>query len=294
MHFEAIVLLGSFAFIGFLLKALIVFNVEMKSKIAQNFVVLCLFFIASNVAEFLGYFTYLGSHELGEFFVHAYLVSLYFIFPAVLLFAMTMAKSPNVQRASIILYSISTLLTAAHIGGYMIAGFEFLGWSVISIPSKGFWLAMSYILVCTISTVVYLAFQVKRNKDAEIRYNCKINLYAFTPIMVVAFVVLLFRLAGYSASSAVSLPIATIIFLAVLLLHTNGNLFWLSTKFKTIFAIINMDKNASIDSIIGQIEKIRIEEALKVTSGQQKLAAKLINVPASTFNKKITKYNIDI
>ncbi len=90
------------------------------------------------------------------------------------------------------------------------------------------------------------------------------------------------------------MPIATIIFLVVLLLHTNGNLFWLSTKFKTILAIISMDKSASADAIIGQIEKVRIEEALKVTSGQQKLAAKLINVPPSTLNKKITKYKIAI
>ena len=102
----------------------------------------------------------------------------------------------------------------------------------------------------------------------------------------------LLKTLGFNSSSVVSLPIATLIFLYILLLHTNGNLFWLTTKFKTVFAVLLMSKDASVDSLINEIEKVRIQEALKLTNGQQKAAADILGIPASTLNKRLSKHKI--
>ncbi len=290
---DAAIYLGTMAAIGFILKATILFNVEIKSKVAESFVILCLFFIIQNVAEFLAYFTYLKSVALGEFFIHVYFVSLWFIFPSILILALAMTKSKHLVRARFILYGITGVVVVAYLNGMIVSGFNFLGWSVNGIPGQFYWPAMGYILLCCLMTIVHLTVQLLNNPDNEIRYNCRIYLFAFSPIVAIAVTVLLLKLFGFNSSSVISLPIATLVFLYLILLHTNGNLFWLTTKFKTVFAVLRMSRDASVDAIINEIEKVRIQEALKLTNGQQKTAADILGIPPSTLNKRITKYKID-
>jgi hypothetical protein len=289
---DAAIYLGTIAAIGFILKATILFNVEIKSKVAESFVVLCLIFVIQNVAEFLAYFTYLKSTQLGEFFIHIYYITLWFIFPSVLVLALAMTKYQYLKQARIILYTISSIATIAYMNGLVVAGFTFLGWSVSGVPGQYYWLAMIYILFCCVSTIGYLAYQFVKNTDNEIRYNSKIYLIAFSPIVLVAVSVLLLKILGFNSTSVVSFPIASLIFLYILLLHTNGNLFWITTKCKTVLAVLMMHKDASVDSLINEIEKVRIQEALKLTNGQQKSAAELLGVPASTLNKRLSKHKI--
>lgn len=290
---DAAIFLGTIAAISFILKTTILFNVEIKSKVAESFVVLCLFFIIQNVAEFLAYFTYLKSTAWGEFFVHIYFLSLWFIFPSALILALTLTKSSFVKKARIGLFGISGVMVVAYLNGQIITGLNFLGWSVNGIPGQFYWVGMGYVLLCCLLTMLHLGYQFIYNQDSEIRYNCKVYMMGFSPIVAVAVVVLGLRAFGFNSSSVVSLPIATLIFLYVLLLHTNGNLFWLSTKFKTVLAVLRMSKHSSVDDIINEVEKVRIQEALKLTNGQQKTAADILGIPPSTLNKRITKHKIN-
>ncbi len=290
---DAAVYLGTIAAIAFVIKSAILFNIQIKDRMSHAFVLLCLFFVFQNAVEFLGYFTYLRSPALGELFIHLYLIASYFVFPSLLVFAVTLTNSAWYNRVRLAAYSIALLFTLAHAGGLVVDGFVFLGWSVITQPGPLYWAVMGYILLCCVSVVSLLLYQLKTNPIPEIRQNARVTLWAFTPIIAVAAGVLGLRLLGFNSSSAVSLPIATIIFLYVMLLHTNGNLFWLSTKLKSILVIMKMDHNVSFDAIIQELEKVRIHEALKRTDGQQKNAAELLGIPASTLNKRLNKYNID-
>ena len=61
-------------------------------------------------------------------------------------------------------------------------------------------------------------------------------------------------------------------------------------------ALVQRVKMASVsveDEILGNIEKLRITEALRASNGMQRNAAKLLSVPPSTLNKKIAKYDIN-
>lgn len=273
---------------------MILFNVESKSRIAESFVTLCMIFVIQNAMEFLGYAVYVKAPELGSFFVHIYVISLYFMFPAVLVLALALAHVAQVDRIAMVLFGISAGLAALHVSGFVVAGLTFVGWSVITVPGTLYWVAMGYILSCGVATFTFLLRQVKVNPNPEVRYNCKVAVFAFMPLAAVAVGVLGLRLLGFASSSSISLPIATLLFLYILLVHSNGNLFWLSTKFKTIVAVMTMDKNSSMEEILARIEKLRIEEALKVTGGEQKSAARLISVPPSTLNKKISKHKISV
>jgi len=61
-----------------------------------------------------------------------------------------------------------------------------------------------------------------------------------------------------------------------------------------VFALLLMDKSRTTEEVINQLEDIRIRTALRTTGGIQKDAAKLVCLPASTLNKKIAKYGIDV
>lgn len=293
MEQQALVYLGIFALVGLLLKFCILFNISIKSKVAEHFVIVCLLFLLHNVAEFLAYFTYLQSESLSMVFIHLYMVALYFIFPAVLLLALALVEFRYQQIARYVLFSISGLLAVAHASGMLISGFKYLGWTVITTPADYYWVAIAFIVANVVTTLGVLIWNFLSSTSFEIRSRCKVNLLAFAPMLMVVFGVVAARAAGFDSSSAVFLPITTIFFLFVMLSQTNGNIFWASLRLKILLSVLTVRNIQTLDDMLINIEKLRITEALKATNGKQTVAAELLNIPASTLNRKITKYGIE-
>jgi len=289
----ALVYLGGFALIGILLKLTILFNVSVKSKIAQSFVVVCIFFLLQNVSEFLAYFTYLPSEQLSVMFVHIYMNTLYFIFPSILILALTLVEFKHLTAAKIALYGMASMVTLGHLNGLVMESVKFLQWTAITTPGEYYWLAMAFIILNVAVTLIVLVANNIANSNFEIRNRCRVNLFAFVPIFLVACLVMLFRLAGFESSAAISLPLATMFFLFVMLLQANGNIFWASLRLKILLSVLTLKNINTLDEILGNIEKLRITEALRASNGMQRNAAKLLSVPPSTLNKKIAKYKID-
>jgi len=295
MEQSTAIFLGTFALLAFILKCLILFNIQLRTAVARGFAVLCLLFIVQNAAEFLGYFTYMsGQVAVGEFFVHIYMISLYFIFPAALQLALVLGESRRAGTVALLNFAMAAALTLAHTGGYVIAGFQFLGWTVITTPAQLYAFSMLFILLNLVATVGYLLLQVMFNQRFELRDRARVYLVAFSPLLLVAVAVIMLRYAGFNASSAVSLPIATTAFLFILLLHTNGNLFWLSLRLRTIIEIIRIRDLSSIDQIIERLDEVRIRQALKASNGNQRTSARLINLTEPTLSRRIARYKIDV
>lgn len=291
---DAIVWLGSVAAIGLFLKAILLFHVEIKDEIALSFVLLCLLFIVQNAAEFLGYFTLLDHPETGELFLHIYMVAALFVFPSVLLLAMAMGKSRHLNRARIALYSVSTGLTLLYMAGWVVSGVQFTGWTVITEPGPLYWIAMGFLLICCLVAPIYLFWRANTETDYIVRYNCRVNLIAICPLVFVVSIVLLLRVAGFESSAAISMPAATMVFLYIIVLHTRGDLFWISTKLASFMALLKIDKSATVREVTSELEKVFIVQALKMTCGNQSTAARLLKIPAPTLNKRIKKYGLDL
>ncbi|MDA0281700.1 MAG: hypothetical protein O3C29_14915 [Proteobacteria bacterium] len=292
MEQDAFLYLGLIALVGIVLKVAILFNIRIKSQISESFAVVCLFFLALNVSEFLGYFTYNVSEQLSFAILHMYMISAYFVFPAVLVLVLSLVEYKHLKVARLFLYSISALISAAQIGGFVIEGFKFIGWANVTTPGQYYWAAVAYPLLVAVFSAGLLLKHVLANNDFEVRCRCKVNLFAFAPMLLVLVLVLLFRLAGFKSSTALTLPLATMFFLFVMLLQSNGNIFWASLRMKILISVLTLKNINTLDMILGNIEKIRITEALRASNGMQRNAAKLLNVPASTLNKKIAKYKI--
>lgn len=293
MEQQALVYLGIVALVGLLLKFCILFNISIKSKVAEQFAIVCLLFLLHNVAEFLAYFTYLQSESLSMFFVHLYMVALYFIFPAVLLLALALIESRHLQMARYVLFGMAGLLSVAHASGLLISGFKYLGWTVITTPADYYWVAIAFIVANVLAALIVLVWNFLASADFEIRSRCKVNLLAFAPMILVVLGVVAARAAGFDSSAAVFLPVTTVFFLFVMLLQTNGNIFWASLRLKILLTVLTARNIQTLDDLLINIEKLRITEALKATNGKQTVAAELLKIPASTLNRKITKYGIE-
>ncbi len=293
MELDALIYLGLIAFIGIVVKVAILFNISIKSKISESFTVVCLLFLLQNVSEFLGYFTYNVSEQLSFMFVHMYMITLYFVFPAILILALALVEYKHMERARIVLFGIAALISAAHIAGYVVSGVEFIGWSAVTTPGEYYWSAVAIPPLMGLCAVGVLFKHYIANSSFEIRSRCKVNLLAFAPIFLVVALVLLFRLAGFESSTALFMPLATIFFLVVMLLQSNNNIFWASLRLKILMSVLTLKNINTLDDILGNIEKLRITEALRASNGMQRNAAKLLSVPPSTLNKKIAKYAIN-
>ena len=287
------VYLGTVAAVSFVLKCTILLNIKIDSRSSHAFVVLCLFFIIQNAAEFLGYFIYLKSENIGQFLTHVYIVTAYFIASSILVFALALTESRFYNLARIGLYSISVLIAIGHINGMIIDGLKVLDWTIIAAPGRFYWLSISYMLLCFAAIVGLLWHSSRNNPNLEIRHNAGVALLAFMPILLVAVSVYGLKLLGFNSSSAVSLPIATLIFLYILLLNTNGRLFWFSAKLRSILAILKMENDVPMDAVIEELERVRIHQAMKVTHGRQKEAAELLGMSPSTLSKRLSKYAIN-
>jgi hypothetical protein len=293
MDQDTLIFLGGFALVGIGVKLLILFNISIKSKIAESFAITCIFFLVQNVAEFLGYFTYGASEQLGLGFVHIYMIALYFIFPSVTVLALTLTECKQLRAATVFLYGIAGLISLAHLGGYIVDGIKFVGWSAVTTKGEYYWVAIGSIGANVLASLSILFYHLLANSDFEIRSRCKVNLMAFMAMTAVILLVILFKLAGFDSSTAITLPLSTMFFLFVMLLQTNGNIFWVSLRFKILMSVITLKNIDTLDHILGNIEKLRITEALRASNGMQRNAAKLLSVPPSTLNKKIAKYQIN-
>jgi len=287
------VYLGTVAAISFVLKCTILLNIRIDSRTSQSFVILCLFFVIQNAGEFLAYSIYLKSEAVGKFFAHIYIVTAYFMISSVLVFTLALTQSRVYKMARIVLYSICLLLAVGYANGMVVDGLVYLGWTVIANPGPYYWVGISYMLLCCAAIAGCLWYNSRYNTDLDIRHNARVTMFAFLPILLVAIAVYGLRAFGFNSSSAISLPIATLIFLYILLLHTNGNLFWFSAKLRSILAIMKLEHNVPMDAILEEIEKVRIHQAMKISHGRQKQAAEILGMSASTLSKRLTKYAIN-
>lgn len=294
MESSGFVILGLVALVALILKLLILFNVELKTAIARSFAVLCLILLLQNVVEFLTYLTYLDSPRLGLFFINSYMLTLYFIPPAFLSLALRLSDSGYFLPLSSAGYAAAAMIAVAHVSGQVVAGYEFIGWTVISTPAPLYDAAILTIGATIFTAFGFLIHGIWGSGAPHIITRCKVCLLAFVPLALVFVVVTAARKLGFQSSAAVSMPVATVTFLFIMLHQTKDNLYWLSTKFRMVVALLFMDKNRTTEEVISALEDIRIRTALRTTGGVQKDAARLVCLPPSTLNKKIAKYGIDV
>jgi hypothetical protein len=295
----AFYLFGVFALFGVVLKALILAQVSTRTRITNAFVVLTLLFILLNAFEFLGYWTFESNAALAYVFIDGLMLSLIFIPPAAIHF---IARSIGNRAA---LYSVPVLmlwaaaLMALLINGTLINGYQHVGYTIVSQPGPAYGLFQAYVFAGVIVAVAALLWGLL-GKDREIHQRSRILLLAFAPIFLVAFGVNLFKLAGFNASTAILMPLASTFFIWVLLYLARDEVITFRLKWRQFWFLVRQLRKVAFsnhsyanEDYLEFMEKEQLAALLEITDGRQAEVARILGSSPATISRRVARFGLN-
>ncbi len=320
-------LYGIAALIAGTLKTLILFNVKSNSKYAKEFVLLAVLFICQNASEFLAYFTYSKSPEFTGLMVDTYMLSIYFTYPATVIFILVITETPRVQLYKLALYTCSLVFSILHILGYVIEGYYIDNYQIVTIPGSLNSVYKMFAVSCAASTIIIASLKLKTTTSEVIRARSKSALIGLTPCSLIVIGIFAAKALGIVTSSSVIWPFATTFFIFVMLLETNNSILTFKLRWKLFqhatkrnvstqdiirlateltqstestiktLAVLEEIRLATTDQVplaerMVMTEEAVIRAALKKTDGHQGEAAKLLGIKQPAVSKKAKKYKI--
>lgn len=156
-------------------------------------------------------------------YMHVFMASMYIMGMAMMNVCRTVAKSQLADFSFKVLVLMTVGIVFLHSNGLLFGDFQLTKYSVISSPGKyqGIWHMYAAILMTTITgTLLGGVF----SEDKEIKRRSWVSVKALSPIIVCVVGVVFLQLLGIQASTAIVLPIASAIMLAILMLEEKNEL----------------------------------------------------------------------
>lgn len=294
-----IYMLGLIALVAAIFKGLILYRAVSQTKLQAAFVILSLVLILQNSLEFLTSLFLASDPATATPYVHAVIASLYILVLSIVHISVVITQKKYGGEELFLFFSAWVLLLGLfHANGILIDSFQLTSFSIISVPGPTYPLLLLY-AASAMACVLYLMVRGLRSKDREIQVKSWVALKALSAIIVVILGVVVLRVLGFNSSTAVALPIASTIFLWVLLLDRSDEFLsfehsWRDQmaiffiKWKTLF-ILARKKNINPIEWSDAAEKSIVMGAMKRTSVKQE-AADLLEIKRTTFNRKLDKY----
>lgn len=200
-----------------LLFKLVVLAYASKGKqVSVMFLSLVTVFAAHNAIEVFGYFQFIAGNAI-DFLFRLYYVCTVYVLLFMLLHGLTVSKLKNIATVAT-LTTIATLLAGSILfSDVIVAGQYSIGYSVTAIKGPHYWVFISYLLIILSSNLAVLLYghQVAKSQLDSVR--CIHSLVALTPIMIVLVAAIALKIANAHINAAGIAPIATTIFLAIIL-----------------------------------------------------------------------------
>lgn len=212
----------------------------------------------------------------------------------------------------IVIASTSLLIIFVNGSDLIIAGAIKNTYSISRIPGQYYWLLQVYILACILLGPFLIYLSVKNTSAPLARKRNKVILISFTPIAFTVSLVIVLMLLGFGFSLSIIFPLATLIFLFIYLYTDNkDDLFKLlvtipfsserkayrelNERVLNYIAMTQTDEKISLKSLLSDIERTFITNALEIKDGDHNLAAELLSISISTVyrNKKRDKEDLD-
>ena len=280
---------GTVALVAFCLKVMILAASFTRSRVNAVVNLICLMFILQNALEFITAVAMDNQFASTRLLLDSYMITLYLSFLAMVYFSVSVIGSSASRAIMTFFGAFTALLVALHLSGLLVSGYREIGYSVISSPGQYYWLFQLFILLA-IGTSLYLPGSNLHSSDPEIADRSHTILLALAPLCLIAAAVLLLRLLGINASSAIVLPIGTTVFMWVLIKQDKGEFVAFKIKWRIIFKLATTMRNLSLSEWGEEVERQLVREALRMTNNNQSAAAKLVGCNTTTFHRRATKY----
>ena len=205
------------ALLSLLLKAYILMINLTRDKISIVFLSLMVIFAIHNGIELLGYISLFNSGDASAFFRPYYVITIYLI-SYLLLHSLTVAGYENRVITSAVLLIATLLASLIIFSNSIIEGYTSIGYSVTAIEGKYYSVLSAFILISLFTTTAVLIHGYKSTATTALQAKrCLYSLYALAPIILAFALAFIFKIADIEFNAAGIVPIATTIFLIVLL-----------------------------------------------------------------------------
>lgn len=204
------------ALLSLLLKIYILIVNLTRDKISIVFLSLIIIFAIHNGVELFGYLSLFSNGDTSSFFRPYYVITLYLI-SYLLLHGLTVSGYENKVITSILLSSATLLSFLIIFSDSIIKGYTPIGYSVTAIEGEYYPILSAFVLISLFSTVVALLHGYRSASSSLHAKRCLYSLYALTPIILAFSLAFIFKMVRIEFNAAGIVPIATSIFLVVLL-----------------------------------------------------------------------------
>jgi len=208
------------ALLSFLLKIYILILNLTRDKISIVFLSLIIIFALHNGIELFGYLSLFNSGDASAFFRPYYVITIYLI-SYLLLHSLSVTGYENKAVTSLLLLIATFLSSLVIFSDTIVMGYTSIGYSITATEGKYYSFLSAFILINLFTTVTVLIHRYRNAPTSLDAKPCLYSLYALAPIILAFSLTVIFKMAQIEFNAAGVVPIATTVFL-VIVLKTEG------------------------------------------------------------------------
>ena len=286
---EMFYIFGFIALLAAIFKIIILYQVVTDSPLTSALNLLVIALIAQNCFEFLGYLTYASDTVFSGYMVDGVLISMYAVGASVVMLVMRVCQISSGKLISSVFAGLAGLLVVLHASGLIVSGYSQVGYTIISEEGPLYALFSLYLL-SVVGLALVTLIRSRHSKVREIRDRSRVTLMAIAPLCLVAVGVIGFRAIGFNSSSALAMPFASTLFVWVLMIDERGDYLRFKLKWTVLTKLALRASDIKLSSWNLLIEKMLIEEAMRVCHNNKSEAARLLGLNKTTFHRKAERY----
>jgi len=297
------------ALVGLLFKPFVLAYALRSGGVSVLFLSLIAVFAAHNAIEVLAYFSVHSEVAINSFF-RLYYVATAFVVLYLLLHGLSVSKLESTLTTSILVVLCTSLSGLMLFTDSIIAGQYSIGYTTTAIKGYLYWLFAAYILIALLSNFIVIFYGHRSAKSRLDSVRCTYTLYALAPIMLVILTALTFKITDIGINTAGLMPIATALFLGILLkteskhkLSDLRRLIPLSAERQTSYKFMDLldsyikssDRCNVYKELQAGIEKEIIMYSIKKCDGNISMTAEMMGLKnRSTLYSMMTRLNMNL
>ena len=204
------------ALVSLLLKLFVLSIVVRGGKVSVLFLSLICVFALHNGIELVGYVQHLNSQTIDIYFRLYYVATIYLLM-YILLHGLTSSKFENVFITTVVVAIATFMSLFVLFSDTIIAGQYSIGYSVAAILGPYYSAFKFYVLASLLLSSAALIYRYKSAASQLESTRCLYSLFALSPVILACFLTMLFRILEIDINGAGLLPIATTLFLIIVL-----------------------------------------------------------------------------
>lgn len=204
------------ALASLLFKLFVLLTALRGGKVSTLFISLIVAFACHNAIELGGYIQFLSGQSVEVFFRPYYVATIYMLM-YMLLHGLAISRLENIYTTTGLVLIASTLSALVLFTDIIVAGQSSIGYSVTAIKGQYYWLFALYLLISLFASLAVLLYRYGSAASQLESTRCLYSVFALSPVMFVFLLGIVLKITDAGINIAGILPVATAIFLAIVL-----------------------------------------------------------------------------